>query len=185
MSTKPPQTPAQRKAAERQRHKKAGRTAVTVHVRPEYVAEVLTDLRADPVLVESAPRRANVLARVEGSDRTRPPLLVHGHLDVVPADPADWSHPPFAGEVVDGYVWGRGAVDMKGFAAIALGLLPEMTRSPLRRPIHILLTRLFYILLVLHIAGALMHAVVWRDGLLSRMGLRLPLLHEVKHHAME
>jgi acetylornithine deacetylase/succinyl-diaminopimelate desuccinylase-like protein len=98
----------------------------------EYVAEVLTDLKADPLLVESAPGRANVLARIEGRDRTRPPLLVHGHLDVVPADPADWAYPPFAGEVVDDYVWGRGAVDMKNMDAIILASLERLQAQGLR-----------------------------------------------------
>lgn len=92
----------------------------------EYVAAVLTDLKADPLLVESAPGRANVLARVEGTDRSRPPLLVHGHLDVVPADPADWTYPPFAGEIVDGYLWGRGAVDMKNMDAMILASLERL-----------------------------------------------------------
>jgi acetylornithine deacetylase/succinyl-diaminopimelate desuccinylase-like protein len=98
----------------------------------EYVAEVLTALHADPVVVESAPGRANVLARVEGVDRTRPPLLVHGHLDVVPADPADWTYPPFAGEIVDDYVWGRGAVDMKNMDAIILASLERLQNTGMR-----------------------------------------------------
>jgi acetylornithine deacetylase/succinyl-diaminopimelate desuccinylase-like protein len=89
----------------------------------EYVATHLTDLGLEPFVTESGRRRANVLARVEGADRTRPPLLVHGHLDVVAAEADDWSVPPFAGEVIDGYLWGRGAVDMKDMDAIILATL--------------------------------------------------------------
>ncbi|WP_308163892.1 M20/M25/M40 family metallo-hydrolase [Nonomuraea sediminis] len=95
----------------------------------EYVAERLTDLGHIPELIESAPGRASVVARVPGRDTTRPPLLVHAHLDTVPADPAGWSVHPLSGEVADGFLWGRGAVDMKHMAAMTLaaldGLAPE------------------------------------------------------------
>jgi acetylornithine deacetylase/succinyl-diaminopimelate desuccinylase-like protein len=99
----------------------------------EYVATVLDGVGAAPRVVESAPGRASVLARVEGSDPTRPALLVHGHLDVVAAVADDWSVPPFAGEVQDGYLWGRGAVDMKDMDAIVLATLERLHRSG-RRP---------------------------------------------------
>ncbi|GHF52401.1 acetylornithine deacetylase/succinyl-diaminopimelate desuccinylase-like protein [Amycolatopsis bartoniae] len=94
----------------------------------EFVAGVLSDAGIEPKVLESAPRRASVLARVPGTDPTLPPLLVHGHLDVVPADAADWSVPPFAGEVHDGYLWGRGAVDMKDFCAMVLSLVADGLR---------------------------------------------------------
>jgi acetylornithine deacetylase/succinyl-diaminopimelate desuccinylase-like protein len=87
----------------------------------EFVAAELS--RFDPVLLESAPRRANVVARVPGLDRTAPAVLVHGHLDVVPAVAAEWTVPPFAGEVRDGYLWGRGAVDMKDMCAMTLSVV--------------------------------------------------------------
>ena len=64
--------------------------------------------------------RASLTALWEGTDRTRPPLVVHGHLDVVPAFAEDWSVDPFAAEIKDGMIWGRGAVDMKGVDAIYL-----------------------------------------------------------------
>ncbi len=88
----------------------------------EYVAERLSDAGLDPLLLESAPGRANVVVRLEGADPDRPALLVHGHLDVVPAEPADWSVHPFSGEVRDGWVWGRGAIDMKNMVAMMLTL---------------------------------------------------------------
>ncbi len=90
----------------------------------EQVAAWLDEVGLDPVIVEAAPGRTTVVARIEGSDPSRTDaLLVHGHLDVVPAEPADWQVHPFAGEVVDGCVWGRGAVDMKGMDAMVLATL--------------------------------------------------------------
>jgi acetylornithine deacetylase/succinyl-diaminopimelate desuccinylase-like protein len=89
----------------------------------EFVASLLTDFGLAPELLERAPTRSNVVARVPGADSTLPPLLVQAHLDVVPADPAEWSVPPFAGEIRDGHVWGRGAVDMKDMCATVLTVL--------------------------------------------------------------
>jgi acetylornithine deacetylase/succinyl-diaminopimelate desuccinylase-like protein len=89
----------------------------------EFVASHLTAVGVEPTLLERSPRRSNVIARVPGSDRSLPPLLVHAHLDVVPADPAEWTVPPFAGEIRDGFVWGRGAVDMKDMCATLLSVL--------------------------------------------------------------
>lgn len=91
----------------------------------EFVADVLSRAGVEPKIVEPAPRRANVLARIPGRDSALPALLVHGHLDVVPADAADWSVPPFSGEIRDGYVWGRGAVDMKDFVAMILAAVSD------------------------------------------------------------
>ena len=96
----------------------------------EYVAEFLGRHGVSAQILESAPGRANVVARIPGADRSLPALLVQGHLDVVPADAAEWSVPPFSGEVRDGYLWGRGAVDMKDFcamvlASVASGLQPR------------------------------------------------------------
>jgi len=80
----------------------------------EYVAERLAETGLDPVLLESAPGRANVVARVGGTGAgedgrlgaQQGALLLHGHLDVVPADPAAWSVHPFSGEIRDGVLWG-------------------------------------------------------------------------------
>ena len=78
----------------------------------EHVAGLLDEVGLVPEIRESAPGRASVVARFEGADPSRGALLLHGHLDVVPADPDEWSVHPFSGEVTDGYLWGRGAVDM-------------------------------------------------------------------------
>ena len=75
------------------------------------------------------PGGASTIARIEGSDPSRAPLLVHGHLDVVPADAAEWSVDPFGGEVKDGYVWGRGAIDMKDMDAMVLALVRQWARE--------------------------------------------------------
>ncbi|MEU2826403.1 M20/M25/M40 family metallo-hydrolase [Streptomyces bacillaris] len=95
----------------------------------EYVAERLHDAGLDPVYLESAPRRGNVVVRIPGLDPALPALLVHGHLDVVPADASEWSLPPFAGEHREGSVWGRGAVDMKDMDAMMLALVRAWARE--------------------------------------------------------
>ena len=99
----------------------------------EYVAEKLAEAGLEPRIFESEPGRASVVARFEGTDPSADALLVHGHLDVVPADAADWSVHPFAGEVKDGLVWGRGAVDMKDMDAMTLAVVRRMLREG-RRP---------------------------------------------------
>src|SRR5262245_34996800 len=83
----------------------------------------------EPIVRESAHGRTSVVARVPGADRQRDALLIHGHLDVVPADPDEWSVHPFAGELRDGYVWGRGAIDMKDFDAVMLATVGRMRRE--------------------------------------------------------
>lgn len=99
----------------------------------EYVAEVLTAAGHAPVLLESAPRRTNVLVRIPGTDPSAPAVLAHAHLDVVPARATDWSIDPFAGEIRDGYLWGRGATDMKDMAAMLLRVVETWARHE-RRP---------------------------------------------------
>ena len=100
----------------------------------EYVAEKLTDVGLNPQLFESEPGRASVIARVEGSDPTRGALLIHGHLDVVAADPTHWQVDPFAGEIKDGCLWGRGAVDMKDMDAMSLAVIRQWMREGRKPP---------------------------------------------------
>jgi len=99
----------------------------------EYVADKLAEVGLDPVLIETGGGRANVIVRVTGSDPGRDPLLIHHHLDVVPANASDWTVDPFAGEVADGCVWGRGAVDMKDMNAMTLAVVRQRLREG-RRP---------------------------------------------------
>ncbi|MFF5706030.1 M20/M25/M40 family metallo-hydrolase [Streptomyces sp. NPDC012794] len=98
----------------------------------EYAAERLAGAGLEPVLLERTPGRTNVVARIEGTDPSAPALLVHGHLDVVPAEAADWSVAPFSGEVRDGVVWGRGAVDMKNMDAMVLAVVRAWARRGVR-----------------------------------------------------
>lgn len=94
-----------------------------------YVSRYLKALSLEPVTIESAPGRTSVVARVAGTDPSLPALVLHGHLDVVPADPANWSVDPFAGVVKDGMLWGRGAVDMKDMCAMMLTSVAEILRA--------------------------------------------------------
>ncbi|MFF6825109.1 M20/M25/M40 family metallo-hydrolase [Streptomyces longwoodensis] len=98
----------------------------------EYAAEQLAGAGLEPVLLENTPGRTNVVARIEGSDPSADALLVHGHLDVVPAEAADWRVHPFSGEVRDGVVWGRGAVDMKNMDAMILAVVRAWARQGVR-----------------------------------------------------
>jgi acetylornithine deacetylase/succinyl-diaminopimelate desuccinylase-like protein len=98
----------------------------------EYVAARLADAGLDPVLLESAPGRANVVARIAGRDPSAGALLAHGHLDVVPAEPADWALHPFSGEIADGVLHGRGAVDMKNADATLVAAARQLLRTGVR-----------------------------------------------------
>jgi acetylornithine deacetylase/succinyl-diaminopimelate desuccinylase-like protein len=98
----------------------------------EYAAEQLAGAGLEPVLLERTQGRTNVVARIEGTDPFADALLVHGHLDVVPAEALDWSVHPFSGEIRDGVVWGRGAVDMKNMDAMILAVVRAWAREGLR-----------------------------------------------------
>ncbi len=101
----------------------------------EYVAEKLAEVGYEVTYVESgAPGRGNVIARLPGADPARGALLIHGHLDVVPADASEWSVEPFSGEVSGGYVWGRGAVDMKDMVAMTLAVARSLKRDGITPP---------------------------------------------------
>jgi len=95
----------------------------------EWVAEQLADVGIESQILEAAPGRASTIARISGADSSRPPLLIQGHLDVVPAEASEWSVDPFCGEVIDGQVWGRGAVDMKDMDAMVLAVVREWQRT--------------------------------------------------------
>lgn len=98
----------------------------------EYAAERLAGAGLEPLLLERTPGRTNVVARIEGTDPSADALLVHGHLDVVPAEAADWRVHPFSGEIRDGVVWGRGAVDMKNMDAMILAVVRSWARQGVR-----------------------------------------------------
>ena len=94
----------------------------------EYAAALLDDVGIESRLYEPEPGRTSLVARWGGGDG-RAPLLVHGHLDVVPAAAEDWQVDPFSGEIKDGFVWGRGAVDMKDFDAMLLSVVRARARA--------------------------------------------------------
>jgi acetylornithine deacetylase/succinyl-diaminopimelate desuccinylase-like protein len=103
----------------------------------EHVMGLLTEVGLDPELMESQPGRATVVVRIEGDPagtEDRGALMVHGHLDVVPASKDDWQVDPFAGEERDGCLWGRGAVDMKDMDAMMLSVVRDLARSKKRPP---------------------------------------------------
>ena len=107
----------------------------------EYLAEKLAEVGLSCQLVESEPGRTSLLAdwAPEGTDSSLPPLLIHGHTDVVPAEASDWTYPPFAAEIADGCLWGRGAVDMLNMDAMIVSVIRQRQRegrAP-RRPIRL------------------------------------------------
>jgi acetylornithine deacetylase/succinyl-diaminopimelate desuccinylase-like protein len=99
----------------------------------EYVAAKLAEVDLRPEIFESRPGRASVIVRVPGEDQTRAALLIHGHLDVVPAEKSDWRVDPFSGEIEESCVWGRGAIDMKDMDAMTLAVVRQIVREG-RRP---------------------------------------------------
>ncbi|ORB39858.1 M20/M25/M40 family metallo-hydrolase [Mycobacterium paraseoulense] len=101
----------------------------------QWVAEQLAEVGYLPQYVESgAPGRGNVIARLAGADSSRGALLIHGHLDVVPAEPAEWSVHPFSGAIKDGFVWGRGAVDMKDMVGMMIVVARQLKRAGIVPP---------------------------------------------------
>ncbi|MEV2215508.1 M20/M25/M40 family metallo-hydrolase [Streptomyces sp. NPDC050997] len=98
----------------------------------EYAAARLAEAGLEPTLLERTKGRTNVVARIEGTDPSADALLLHGHLDVVPAEVRDWSVHPFSGEIRDGVVWGRGAVDMKNMDAMILAVVRDWARHGVR-----------------------------------------------------
>jgi acetylornithine deacetylase/succinyl-diaminopimelate desuccinylase-like protein len=94
-----------------------------------HVVQLLKEVGIESRIYESAPGRCNVIARIKGSNKKLPGLVVHGHLDVVPANSSDWSVDPFKAEIKDGYIWGRGAVDMKNMNAMILATVRHWSRN--------------------------------------------------------
>ena len=94
-----------------------------------HVVKLLSEVGIESQTYEAAPGRCNVIARIKGSNPNRAGLVVHGHLDVVPANAADWSVDPFAAEMKDGFIWGRGAVDMKNMDAMIIATVRDWART--------------------------------------------------------
>ncbi|HIA51937.1 MAG TPA: M20/M25/M40 family metallo-hydrolase, partial [Candidatus Melainabacteria bacterium] len=94
----------------------------------EYLANVLKQNGIEAQLFETAPNRSCVYARLKGTGKKKAVVLLN-HIDVVPAVAADWKHPPFCGEIIDNEIWGRGALDMKGFGIIELEAMLMLKRQ--------------------------------------------------------
>ena len=105
----------------------------------EHVAGLLAEVGLEPTVLESAQNRTSVVTRIEGEDRSRPALLIHGHLDVVPAEPKQWTYDPFAGEIAEGMLWGRGAVDMLDMDAMTLAVVRDRMRTGRKPPRDVVL----------------------------------------------
>jgi acetylornithine deacetylase/succinyl-diaminopimelate desuccinylase-like protein len=110
----------------------------------EHAAALLAEVGLEPTIFESHPGRASVVARIAGEDSSRPALLIHGHLDVVPAEPADWAVHPFSGDITADdltgpQIWGRGAVDMKDMDAMILAVARQRLREGRRPPRDVVL----------------------------------------------
>lgn len=104
-----------------------------------YVVAKLSEVGIESKIYESAPGRCNVIATIPGADLSRPGLVVHGHIDVVPANSDDWSVDPFEGVIKDGMIWGRGALDMKNMDAMILAIVRKWARSGYKPPRTIVL----------------------------------------------
>jgi len=105
----------------------------------EYIATKLAEVGIEYELIETAPNRVNVVAKIAGADQNRPGLVLHGHIDVVTADAKDWSVDPFSGEIKDGFIWGRGAVDMKNIDAMILACVRSWKRNGFTPPRNVLI----------------------------------------------
>jgi acetylornithine deacetylase/succinyl-diaminopimelate desuccinylase-like protein len=105
----------------------------------EFLADTLRGVGVEPEVLSAASGRANLVARLPGGDGGAAPLLLNGHVDVVAAEAGRWRHPPFAGEVHDGVIWGRGAVDMKQMVAMSVATVGLLARLgvPLRRELKL------------------------------------------------
>ena len=103
------------------------------------VVELLEEVGIHAIVYESAPGRCNVIAKITGLDSHRQGLVVHGHLDVVPVNADDWSVDPFAAEIKDGMIWGRGAIDMKNMVAMIIAVFRLWARKGIKPPRNIVL----------------------------------------------
>ncbi len=99
-----------------------------------YIQQKLEEVGYQTTFYESVPGRGNLICRLPGADPGRGALLIHGHVDVVPADATEWTVDPFSGAVQDGYVWGRGAVDMKDMVAMSLAVARDLKRRNITPP---------------------------------------------------
>lgn len=103
------------------------------------VVDLLNEVGISSRIYESAPGRCNVIAHIKGQDESRSGLVVHGHLDVVPANAEDWSVEPFSAQIKEGMIWGRGAIDMKNMDAMIIAIFRMWARKGIKPPRNIVL----------------------------------------------
>ncbi len=104
----------------------------------EYIAGLLNSAGIETTILAKKTERPNLLARLQGRS-SEAPLLLYGHVDVVPAEEDDWTYPPFSGEIAEGFVWGRGALDMKGAVAMMVSALITARTQELDLPSDVIL----------------------------------------------
>lgn len=105
-----------------------------------YVADRWKEVGLEPTLIESAPGRVSVAVRIPGNNPDAPAVLWHAHSDVVPAaNSSNWEYDPFAGEIRDGHLWGRGALDMKNVIAMQLAVSREWIRKGTNPPYDVVI----------------------------------------------
>jgi acetylornithine deacetylase/succinyl-diaminopimelate desuccinylase-like protein len=104
-----------------------------------YIRDLLASEKIESTLLERTPGRPNLVARIKGSGKTAP-ILLYGHVDVVTTEDQAWDHPPFGGELVDGFVWGRGALDMKGGVAMMVAAFIRLKAEGIQPPGDVVLT---------------------------------------------
>jgi acetylornithine deacetylase/succinyl-diaminopimelate desuccinylase-like protein len=104
----------------------------------QYIRGLLTDAGVDATILAKDPNRPNLVARIKGQGKTNP-ILLYGHVDVVTTENQQWEHPPFEGKLVDGFIWGRGALDMKGGVAMMVAAFLRAHAEGLQPPGDIIL----------------------------------------------
>jgi acetylornithine deacetylase/succinyl-diaminopimelate desuccinylase-like protein len=103
-----------------------------------YIRDLLNEAGIESTLIAKDPERPNLIARLPGEGKA-PPILLYGHVDVVTTENQPWQQPPFEGRLIDGYVWGRGALDMKGGVAMMVAAFLRANAEGLRPPGDIVL----------------------------------------------
>jgi acetylornithine deacetylase/succinyl-diaminopimelate desuccinylase-like protein len=104
----------------------------------QYIRGLLSDAGIDSTILAKDPKRPNLIARLKGAGNASP-LLMYGHVDVVTTENQQWDHPPFEGKLVDGFIWGRGALDMKGGVAMMVAAFLRAHAEGLQPPGDVIL----------------------------------------------
>src|SRR5258708_3802534 len=104
-----------------------------------YINKLLTEAGIQTTILAADPQRPNLIARLQGQGNA-PPLLLQGHVDVVTTEKQDWQHPPFEAKEIDGYIWGRGTLDMKGGVSMMIVAFLQAKAEGVSLPGDVILT---------------------------------------------